>query len=217
MKDGAIHHLKFEIEDDLIAKLAIGFGASASYNKDISKDIFTFSKSLPPQIVGGVPVVETVRLDLNAHCHVGVAAQVNATLGVSLTQHVVLGGDYLDGAWTNLSKADAPTLTPVSPTWSASTSGTVACDLTPKFTLLFYDLVGPYVSVTSSANLTLTATPTSNTLFNWTLGSELSGRLGVETNPSIPFVASLNSTGLKDANTSLFDLKTTLLSGRYGN
>ena len=215
IQNGTIHHLKFELEDDLVANLSIGFGASASYSRDIEKQIFSYSKTLPPQIIGGVPVVETVRLDLNAHCHVGVSAQVNATMGVTLSQHTVLGGDYVDGTWTNTSTVNAPTLTPIFPSWSASTTGNVTCDLTPQFSLLIYDLVGPYVSVTSSASLTLTASPTSSTLLDWTLDSEFSGTLGVQANPSIPFVASLNQTGLKDANMQLFDFKKKLLSGTY--
>jgi hypothetical protein len=196
MQRGNIEHLKVVLDDALDVDLAVTMEGAASYEKDVDKDLFVFSKTLPPQIVGGVPLVETLRFVLHGHCHVSLSSSTTVTAGVALHESVSLGVEYTaNGGWTNLSKVAAPTITPRVEGLNASASATLACDLTPKFSLLFYDLVGPYISVTPSATLAVVTSQKPGKSLDWRLDADFRGDLGVEANTSIPFVGQLLSGG----------------------
>lgn len=210
---GKLQHLKVEIDDELSASLSVKLSSSGAYDRTFSQRVFSFSKTLPPIDVAGVPLVETLRLDVDARCHVSVAASISAEAGVTLNEHLALGVEWTDGKWTNLSTVSAPTLSPIGPTLSASASSTIQCDLVPAFTVLFYDLVGPSLTTTASANLyAWTGTGGAHSL-EWKLDADFKGVLGVATNTSIPFVGDALSKELGSANVTLFDYPKTLATG----
>jgi hypothetical protein len=194
------------LDDDLEIQLAVTLGASASYEKQIDKDLFVFSKTLPPQLLGEVPLVETLRFVVHGHCHVSLSASTSVTASISLHEKVRLGVEYTaEKGWTNLSGVAEPTVTPSVSDLDASASATLTCDLTPKFSLLFYDLVGPYISVTPSSAFYVMSSQRPNELVDWKLDADFTGTLGVDTNSAIPFVGQLlNDAQIQSAKMSLF-------------
>jgi hypothetical protein len=207
MEKGDLKHLRVVLDDALDVQLAVTLGASVSYEKQIDKDLFVFSKTLPPQIIGGVPLVETLRFAIHGHCHVSLSTKTSVTAGVALHESVRLGIEYTpEGGWTNLSSVAEPTVVPTLSVTDASGSATFACDLTPKFSFLFYDLAGPYLSITPSAAFYVSPSKRSGELLDLQLDADFRGVLGVDTNGSIPFVGSLLTiTQMQNAHLSLFD------------
>jgi hypothetical protein len=204
MQGGAIEHLEVLLDDTLDVELAVTLAASASYEKHIDEDVFVVSKTLPPQIVGGVPLVETLRFALHAHCHVSLSTSTSVTAGVALHESLKLGFEYrANRGWSNLSGVARPKVTPRLSGIETSGSATFECDLTPKFSLLFYDLAGPYVAITPSAAFYVTANTQG---LRWQLDADFNGTLGAEANGSLPFMGALMSDAeLRGAHLSLFD------------
>ncbi len=213
MKSGAIQHLQLLIEDDLNVQVMASTSVSASYEKDIAQEVFSSDTILPLQLVGLIPVAETVHFALTAHCHLAVSSTAETSFGVALQQHIVLGTEYLGGQWSNLSDAGAPVLSPVGPTVQVDGTASLECDLVPKYSLLLYDIVGPFVSVTPSATLSVNTDPTGGGLA-WSVDGEFSGALGIAENVSLPGVSRLvTAFDLNSVNLSLFDVKQSLASG----
>ena len=213
MSKGKVHHVKVELDDDFSANLAVTLSAARSYKKDVTQRIFSYSKTLPPLDVAGVPLVETLRLDIDAHCSVDIGASITATAGVALHQHTVLGAEFTDGVWSNVSSVGDPVLTAVPPAIRAKASSTLICEITPVFTLLFYDLAGPSLSATATARMFLWSSAAPDHAFDWKIDGEFKGILGIGTNPSIPFVGSALAKELAGANVTLFDYSKTILNG----
>jgi hypothetical protein len=100
---------------------------------------------------------------------------------------------------------------PVGPTVSASATATAMCSLTPKVSILLYDVVGPYLSISPAVKATAATDVSSLT---WELDGSLHAELGVDKNPSVPGLGNLFSvSGLDHANVALYDQTWTLAKG----
>ncbi len=211
----AVDTMVFRLQDRLEATLSIALSVASAYDKDVRATLFASQYTLPPQIVGGIPIAETVRFSVDAHCHLSVSGSASVTMGASVSQDFILGASYEKGEWSNLSSVTEPVFTQIGPDVTSSATASFTCELLPRFTLLFYDLVGPYISITPSTGVKVTANADPNVAtLAWELTAGVSGELGVEANRSWPGATLLQSLlGLQDKKVSLFSKQTSLATG----
>lgn len=101
---------------------------------------------LPPQWIGYVPVVETVRFRVVLECDVDLTAELHADLGGSARSTSSFGVSYRNGGFQAL----APPSFQGSSTFAMTKRGSVAgmCGVRSELGFYFYDLAGPTLTVT---------------------------------------------------------------------
>ena len=156
-------------------------------------------------------MVETIRFGVDAHCHITTSGSASLAMGMTVGEDFTLGGAYASGTWSNTSTIMEPTFAPSGPTLMTTAAASLSCELLPRFTLLFYDVIGPYISVTPSTSVAITA---NGTVLSYELDAAVTGELGVEAAPGWAGAALLQKwVGLDDAKVSLFAKSATLASG----
>jgi hypothetical protein len=216
MHSRAVEKLAFNLQDELDFTLEATLDGNGAFQQEVRKTLFTSQFALPVQFVGVVPIAETLKLTIDAHCKVSASGDAKATFGAKVKQRFNIGATFEGGQWTNTSSVEAPHFEAAVPTLTAAGTSTLTCDLTPKFALLFYDVIGPYVSVSPSASLFVmtsgTANPTDGSASaKWKLDAGISGELGLMGNSSLPGMGKISTiTGLKDVHMPLFEAHTTV-------
>lgn len=100
---------------------------------------------LPVQWIGVVPVVETVRVRVEATCDVAMTAEMHAEASFALKSEASFGARFRDGSW---SAADPPVLdasAKLEMTRKDAFEG--RCGLRIELGFYFYDLAGPTLSL----------------------------------------------------------------------
>ena len=112
---------------------------------------------LPPQWIGFVPVVETVRFRVVLECGVDITSESHAEAGASLKSSASFGARYRNGAWL---PAEKPTFE-ATPTFVMTQRGSVAgsCGIRSEVGFYFYDLAGPTLSVTPYLDFDVQSSP----------------------------------------------------------
>ena len=101
---------------------------------------------LPPQWIGFVPVVETVRFRILLECDIDLTSEMHAVAGASVKSSAAFGVRYRDGAFQPLEKPTFDATATLSMTKSGSVAG--SCGIRSEVGFFFYDLAGPTLSVT---------------------------------------------------------------------
>lgn len=138
---------KFEIDIDVKGEGTVTTELTHEVKSTKKKQLIKFPRMrLPPQFVGPVPVYEAIELSVIIGCDFTFKGEVHVRTGLAVSGHFSAGADYGAAGWTKL--GDAPRFK-VTPTFDAVTAGNleVSCALTPEVGVLFYDMVGPTLSV----------------------------------------------------------------------
>lgn len=109
--------------------------------------------TLPPQWIGFVPVVETVRFRVLLECGIDLTSETHAEAGASVKSTAALGVRYRNGAWQPLDKPTFDAKSTFAMTQTGSVSGT--CGIRSEVGFFFYDLAGPTLSVTPYLDFTV--------------------------------------------------------------
>jgi hypothetical protein len=138
---------KFEVDIDVKGEGTLTTELSHVVKTTKKKQLIKFPRMrLPPQFIGPVPVYEAIELSVILGCDFTIKGEVHARTGLAVSGHFSAGADYGAAGWAKL--GNAPTFK-VTPTFDAVTAGNleVSCALTPQIGVLFYDMVGPTLSV----------------------------------------------------------------------
>lgn len=203
-------------EFDLDAEFEVS--ASGRITKDFSSTLFEAEAPLPPMLVGGVPVTETVKLTVTADCHVDAAGVAKVSAGASLHQDMSLGGRFEDDAFHADFGVPPPSLAPIGPTASIAAGAKAGCSVRGHFSVLFYGVIGPYVSVSTGATFETNTIPEKPTSLAWSLEGSLASKIGVEGSLRVPGLGPLNtliSARMPTLETELFSKKYPLASGIF--
>jgi hypothetical protein len=204
LEDRRVHAFEVMLDTNVDATIEIDASASAATDKDFNATLLSAQKTLPPQIVLGIPVVETLVFGLVAHCHVAASGELDADGGVTVHEHIRLGAKWDGTAWRNESAFDPITIGAVGPTISASATAMVTCSITPKLSVLLYDVVGPYVALSPSTSVKTSLDVDQG--LTWELDGAIHAELGFDEQPAIPGLSRLLSlTGLSHAKLPLYD------------
>jgi alpha-tubulin suppressor-like RCC1 family protein len=155
-------------------KVALAAAASAALNCSLGP--FTvFEVTFPPidVQVGPFPVIFVPKFEIE----VGASAKVGAKLTATVTQTLTVeaGAQYAKGHWSPVGSLEK------SFTFSNTTpevSATLEAEATGKFSLLFFDLVGPYVAITPSLEYGISPSVWAPDPW-WTLTGKVEGGAGI--------------------------------------
>ncbi len=191
IRDGGIDSIYFAVEGTLDGKLVVEASAKGSFDKSFSRTLFEQYTPLPTTFAGPVPIVSTVRTTVVAACRVRAAGDAHIVAGLSAREELGVTASYARDEWNVKGDVTSPEVSRVGPEISAKASASVDCSITPKFNLLFYSLVGPYVSVTPRATVAIVG-ETGEPL-HWNVEADLSAKMGMDTTVKIPGFPKLES------------------------
>ncbi|CAN5924803.1 hypothetical protein BH11MYX4_BH11MYX4_35390 [soil metagenome] len=164
IRGGQIDHLEASARGTLEASFALTVDTKTSIDIDLNRAYRETLKGhlrtppilvtlfetepyvLPPQWIGFVPVVETVRFRVVLECDIDLVSQMHAEAGASLKTTATFGVSYKNGAWQALA---APTFD-AKPSFAMTRSGSVSglCGIRNEVGFFLYDLAGPTLAVT---------------------------------------------------------------------
>lgn len=156
LKRGKLEQLSFVADGDIRADFGVTvdvIATNATANgpspepQTFQKTLYTSPRMRWSQLVGVVPVWESLEAKLIVRCTVDVNAAVHSEVGFTSNAHFGAGGEYKKGEGVH-GIQNGPTFD-LTPTWSATAAGEVhaKCALLPEVTLYLYDLAGPKISV----------------------------------------------------------------------
>ncbi len=105
---------------------------------------------LPPQWIGFVPIVETVRYRVALECDLDLVSTIHGEATFSLRSAAEFGARYRNGAWQ---QAESPTMD-TNASFVVTRNGSLAgsCGLRAELGIYLYDLAGPALAITPYAN-----------------------------------------------------------------
>lgn len=210
--DAKLETLRFVMDDLLAIDVSVSATARGRVERQVAFPLFKNKIPLPPQAIGPIPVVETVDVSVDLACDFVAEGDVTARVGLHAELPYRFGVDYSNNDWQMIAEADQFTLSPVGPTLAGSGGVTADCRIVPRVALLFYDAIGPYISVTprftARANGSFTATTSSaNAQGDWSLVGSIRADAGLTGDLNIPGAPRLNNfvnSGIQRAQFNLF-------------
>lgn len=203
--------LRFVMNDRLSISAEVSATARGRFAKSVAIPLFKNTIPLPPQQLGIIPLEETVDVSVDLACDFSAEGSISASAGIKVDLGYRFGIEYADHDWKVVAEADAPTFTPIGPTVHAAASSTIDCKIVPRVALLFYDVVGPYISVTprlvATASGSLDKDGDVAASGKWSLTASLradAGLTGQITVPGAPKLSSLLNDGVQKAQLELF-------------
>jgi hypothetical protein len=154
LSGASLKSVKLVANGKVEADVSLGLKVSASNPTSGESDTQTFEKVLYTaprirwsQLVGFVPVWESLEARLLIRCGVRVRATVQAGVGFHATSTLTAGGEYKSGEGFS-GILEGPTFD-FTPRWDAGVGGDVyaKCSLLPQVTLYAYDAAGPSLTV----------------------------------------------------------------------
>ena len=100
---------------------------------------------LPVQMVGVLPVYESLDLGVDFGCDVTFAGPIETKVGIDVDLSAAVGAAYENGSWSNIGQSPQIHVAPVFQ-MTAQGSLSIQCYAQPTAQLLFYDVAGPMVS-----------------------------------------------------------------------
>lgn len=200
---------------DIAAELALDVSASvaANFKKDFSVTLFEMEAPLPTMMIGPIPVPQAVKATVAAYCSIEASATMHVTAGASFHQSLTVGGSYANGAFQNASSIGTPALTAIGPSMSGKATTLVGCGVVLHFSILYFGVIGPYVSVAAAASFNGAYVPPS---LKWGLGGAVVGTAAIEGSIKLPGFGPVNdilSAAIPKKETTLFSKSFTLGSG----
>lgn len=185
---GSLEELKVVAVGNVHADVGVYVNVDASNPTDAESGLQTFEKTLYTsprvrfsQLVGVVPVWESLEARLVVRCGVRVRGSVRGELRFDADAWITAGGEYRKGRGID-GILEGPTFD-MTPRWSASVAGNVyaKCALQPEISLYVYDLAGPTLSVGPYAEGSLTRGPAGPTAWRVQPGfrADFGGRVTV--------------------------------------
>jgi len=150
LKGASLQSVKIVAAGKLDADLSMSIRVVAKNPTSAESDLQTFEKVLYKaprvrwaQMVGVVPVWESLEFSVVARCGLRVRATVDAGVGFHASATIEAGGEYRKAGGIK-GILEGPTLD-FTPRWHADVSGNVyaKCALLPQVTLFVYDAAGP--------------------------------------------------------------------------
>ncbi|HTM21549.1 MAG TPA: hypothetical protein VL172_13605 [Kofleriaceae bacterium] len=138
------------IDASLVARVHIDGNAAGYFDKDLWKTERTFV-----QLIGYVPVVETVELALGVGLSIEGEGSATVEVGGSTTATVSAGARYQDGEWSAVGDHDA-SFAPQARVIEGDADLSVSAYLYAELTVKLYDAIGPSIDVWPYAALTHT-------------------------------------------------------------
>lgn len=218
-RDRHIDSLGFWVEGKLDVRLVLEASAEISSKQTFSRTLFEHYSPLPPMFAGGIPILSSVRTTIVAKCSASASGKATVRTGFHAQQALNFNAGYDetrdDERWNADANFGEPMFEPIGPELQMTAKAAVDCSVTPKFTLLFYGLIGPYVSASPRAIFKIEAS--NDGPLDWTLDAELSAKLGLDKNVKLvafPKLESILDKGVQSVDKTLFTKTWPLASGR---
>jgi hypothetical protein len=183
--------------------LAVELTATAAAKGEVELPVFEAPPyPLPPQFIGPIPVVETLNFSVALVCSLTEQGESSVNVGASSTTSVSLGARYQNGSWSKVA-TESFSWAPIGPDLTGKVGIEIKCALQPELALMFYDVVGPYLSMGPYAAFSLSVPPC-----EWEIKAGIEGNAGGK-------VEILEYT-LAQLELKLFDKSWSLLKGSCG-
>lgn len=218
LRGAKLDTLRFVMNDQLMIQTELSATARGRFDQNVTVPLFKNKIALPPQQIGPIPVVETVDVSVDLACDFSAEGSATARVGLRADFSYRFGVEYTNDKWHMVADAGELTLAPVGPTIEAQANTRLDCRIIPRVALLFYDVVGPYLSVTprivATANATGRYSPNdpnnARPVAQWALTGSLraeAGLTGTITIPGAPSTSSLINDGIARSQLELFSLE----------
>jgi hypothetical protein len=151
IKNGKLSHFLLQATGQFDAKLILDIDLKGNLSGETipltaKKTIANLATIEMTQMVGFIPVWESVDVSVEVGCDFQLSGDVHVQTGVEVNVSVSAGAEFVDGRWKSLG---GEPVFKVTPTFDAAVGGAFGaqCSITPTASLLVYDLVGPNLSI----------------------------------------------------------------------
>lgn len=188
LSGASLQHVKLVANGKVDADVSVGLKIAAQNPTDTESGLQTFEKVLYTaprvrwsQLIGFVPVWESLEARLLIRCGVRVRASVKANVGFHATAELTAGGLWKKGEGLQ-GILEGPSVE-FTPRWDASVGGDVyaKCALLPQITLYVYDAAGPSLTAGPYVDGGLRRPPSGPTSWNASAGfsADIGGRVSL--------------------------------------
>ena len=215
-----VTYLRLRVQDTWTLEGTLGTQLNGAANRSVRGTLYRNAVPLPPQQIGPIPLTQTLHVSVEGSCEASTAGQAKLTAGVRSTVNLDVELTYQDGRWTRRAPAPRFGLEAIPPTVVTTADGRLRCTLEPRIDVLFYNLVGPYVSGVAGANLTVDAQAgsASRASGSWALTGQLSATAGLDGSPQLaqfPGLGQVLSRQLARATFTLFSTERRFAGGTF--
>lgn len=211
IRGARLSQLRFVADDIMTIEASVSATAHAEFSRQVTFPLFRNRIPLPPLWIGPVPVEETVDIAVDLSCDLSASGSMTARAGVKVELAYKFGVDYTNGQWHVVAESNEPTLSPIGPSFEATGTARMDCSVVPRVALLFYDVVGPYLSVSprlvATANAQQAGLGTTPSV-NWSLVGSVhadAGLTGTINVPGAPRLSELFNNGIASAQFNLYN------------
>lgn len=146
IEGGELSQFHAILRGELSASMGVTITAGRSFSKSFSKTIWQSPPYRITQLVGAVPVIETIRVSLVLSGDVHAGGNGTIQLGSASANAGLEAGATYDGKWRVLADP-AIDLAASGPTYTGSITGGASLRLSTRVDIKFYEVAGPHLEI----------------------------------------------------------------------
>jgi len=175
-----LERFRLAANGDLVASLDLALVAQSAFSLEADKTIARVPEE-PHRIVipAAIPIAVAIEAEFGAGATCHSDAPGSASTGVTVTSPVVLGAEYVDGAWQALWSGETGTWEARGPVDTLPGEAGVRGYLRGRVNVMLYDSVGPHFGFRPYVELS-TSVDAGKKQLAWSLGAGLDAFSGVE-------------------------------------